>query len=173
MAALAREAGASRRLVYDHFPDLPSLYEAFFDDRVSHYIDRLDEAIESPETAGPVVGAFTTLLSVPREDQRAIRLLIADTATPELDVIRARLRARLESRWMTRFETPETTGQTDRLLRAVLWTAMGTVLTLADLASRGELTEEEATALAVATAQALATTALARTPNPSSTDSTD
>ena len=30
MVAVAKEAGVSRQLVYDHFPDLPSLFEAAF-----------------------------------------------------------------------------------------------------------------------------------------------
>ncbi len=153
MVAVAREAGASRRLVYDHFTDLAALYEAFFDDRASRYLAELDRAIDAAGADGPVVAAFTALLAVPTEDQRAIRLLVADTSTPELDGIRARLRRRLETRWMTRLAER---GIDEHLARAVLWTSMGTILSLADLAGRAEITREQAIELASTVVQALA-----------------
>ena len=42
MVSLAAEAGVSRRHVYDHFPDLAALYEAFFDDRSARYLASVD-----------------------------------------------------------------------------------------------------------------------------------
>ena len=156
MAALAREATASRRLVYDHFPDLAALYEAFFDDRSARYLDRLDEAIDAAGDASPIIAAFNTLLSVAPEDQLAMRLLVAGTPTPELERLRARVHKRLEDRWMALLG-PTTANR--NLSKAALWTSMGTVLALADLVSRDELTTEEATDLASAAVHALATTA--------------
>ena len=156
MAALAREATASRRLVYDHFPDLAALYEAFFDDRSARYLDRLDEAIDAAGDANPIIAAFKTLLSVPPEDQLAMRLLVAGTPTPELEGLRARVHKRLEDRWMALLGP---TPSNRHLSKAALWTSMGTVLALADLVSRDELTAEEATDLASAAVHALAKSA--------------
>lgn len=153
MVAVAREAGASRQLVYDHFADLAALQESFFEERAADYLGQLDRAIDSPGGGDPVVAAFTTLLSIPAEDRQAIRLLAADTSTTELDGIRRRLRERLETRWMERLDG---LGGDERLARAVLWTSMGTVLTVADLADRKEITRAQAIELATAAVHALA-----------------
>ncbi len=51
VSAVATEAGASRRLVYDHFADLGDLYAAFFEDRVARW------AAASTPRAPPVPGA--------------------------------------------------------------------------------------------------------------------
>ncbi|MFN8050992.1 MAG: TetR/AcrR family transcriptional regulator [Acidimicrobiales bacterium] len=152
MAALAREADASRRLVYDHFADLSALYDAFFDDRCGRYLEQLDRAIDGVGDGDPVVAAFTALLAVPTEDQRAIRLLVADTSTPELDQVRTRLRRRLERRWRGRLDR---LGVDEGLTRAVLWTSIGTVLALADLVGRDELTVDQAVELVTASVRAM------------------
>ena len=148
MVALAVEAGVSRRLVYDHFPDLAALYDAFFEDRAERYLASIDAAIA--EGGGDVVasfaGAFGRLLAIPADDQRAIRLLVADPGLPALGAVRARFRTHVERRWL-----PFAGGSLDdELARALLWTLVSGFLGLADLVARGEVSARVATALATA-----------------------
>ena len=60
MVALAAEADVSRRLVYDHFPDLGTLYDAFFDNRVAGYLARIDDAVAraTPDPGARFLAAF-------------------------------------------------------------------------------------------------------------------
>ena len=154
MSAVAAEAGASRRLVYDHFADLPTLYEAFFDDRVARYGAAIDAASTSGDGAGPrsIGGAVRELLAIPPEDLRPLHLLLADGATPELAGARERLRSHLQARWLPALAPlgmdPTTAG-------ALLWTLASSFVTLAELAQRGELDQASAVALANALAASL------------------
>lgn len=145
MVALAREAKVSRRLVYDHFPDLASLYEAFFADRAAHYLAAIDEAVATAddEGAGAFAGAFAHLLAMPADDQRAVRVLVTDPGLPELAPLRDRFRRHIEQRWLDRL--PMTEG---RRARAVLWTLVGGLFSLAELVSRGEVSRENAMTIA-------------------------
>jgi AcrR family transcriptional regulator len=149
MVALAAEAGVSRRLVYDHFPDLAALYGAFFEDRASRYLASIDRAITDGhgDPVASFTGAFGHLLAVPADDQRAIRLVVADSGLPELEPVRAGFRARVEARWLPFFNE-----HIDRdSARALLWTLASGLLALADLVARGEIT----TAVAMTLARAL------------------
>ncbi len=152
MVAVAAEAGASRRLVYDHFPDLAALYDAFFDDRASRYLASIDRAVEEGDgdLAASFAGAFRNLLAIPAEDQRVIRLLVADPGLRELEPLRERFRAHVEERWLG-FSGSGGVDAADRdIARALLWTLASGLFGLADLVTRGEIGAEAATALATA-----------------------
>ncbi|MGE5211731.1 MAG: TetR/AcrR family transcriptional regulator, partial [Acidobacteriota bacterium] len=100
MVALAAEAGVSRRLVYDHFPDLASLYSAFFDDRAERYLDAIAAAVDDADaSASPFAAAFAQLLAMPADDQRALRVLVADPGLADLDPVRERFRHHVEQQW--------------------------------------------------------------------------
>ena len=47
MVAVAKEAGVSRQLVYDHFPDLPTLFQAAFAEQARQYERGLDDVFAS------------------------------------------------------------------------------------------------------------------------------
>lgn len=153
MVALAEEAGVSRRLVYNHFADLGSLYEAYFDDRTRRYLDGIDDAVAAGGTdrLAAFTGAFRHLLAMPADDQRAIRVLVTDPALPELAPLQARVRAHIEARWLgpfrARIDDPE-------LARALLWTVVSGLFGLADVAARGEIGIEAAAQLATALVRA-------------------
>lgn len=149
MVALAAEAGVSRRLVYDHFPDVATLYDAFFDDRASRYLTAIDQALADAdgEPGSALAGAFGRLLDMPADDQRAVRLLVADPGMPELEGLRERFRARVEQRWLPFVEAARVDPG---YARALLWTLVSGLLALADLAERGEISREDATILATA-----------------------
>lgn len=151
MAAVAREAGASRRLVYDHFEDLAALYEAFFGERVARYaaaIDRASAAGDGSANRSPV-GAARALLAVPAEELRAIHLLIADPITPELAPAREALRVHLQARWLPAFGALGVDADT---ATALLWSLAASFVTIAELAQRGEISSSAAEALVVAVA---------------------
>jgi AcrR family transcriptional regulator len=157
MVALAEEAGVSRRLIYNHFPDLGALYEAYFDDRTRRYLDGIDDAVAAGgvDRLAAFTGAFRHLLAMPVDDQRAIRALVTDSALPHLAPLQARVRAHIEARWLAPFR-----ARTDdaALARALLWTAVTGLFGLADLAARGEISAEAAVDLATALVVAAPTT---------------
>jgi AcrR family transcriptional regulator len=162
MVALAKEAHASRQLVYDHFGDLASLYEAFFEDRASRYLAAIDDVERVPGPVGPADAAvrrFQALLSMSTEDRRAIRLVIADTSTLELDGVRTRLRRRLERHWLG---AATALGVERKVARAMIWTLMSAFLALADLVDRHEIDAARATSIVTDLVSALSVGATSR-----------
>lgn len=141
MMGLATEAGVSRRLLYDHYPDLTSLYQAFFDDRAALYLDDIAAAVERADDGDAFRAAFAHLLTMAPEDQRAIRVLVADPGLPDLEPVRERFRARVEDQWLGRLPDSEHA-------RAVLWTIVAGVFGVAELASRKEVDHDTAMAIA-------------------------
>jgi AcrR family transcriptional regulator len=143
MVALAGEAGVSRRLVYDHFPDLASLYSAFFDDRAARYLADIAAAVEAADDTitSAFPAAFAHLLAMPADDQRALRVLVADPGLADLDPVRERFRRHVEQQWLGRLPDGEHT-------RAVLWTLVSGLFGLAELVSRHEISEDAALAIA-------------------------
>jgi AcrR family transcriptional regulator len=145
MVAVAREAGVSRRLVYDHFPDLASLYEAFFDDTVARSLGAIDTAAHGSEPDRGFARAFAALLAIPVEDQRAIRLLLTGSALPDLAPLHRRFRAHVEARWLPGLRAA---GVDARIAPALLWTLTIGLLGLVELVERGEVDAASATTLA-------------------------
>jgi AcrR family transcriptional regulator len=157
MVALAEEAGVSRRLVYNHFPDLASLYEAYFDDRTRRYLDAIDDAVATGGTdrLAAFTGAFRQLLAMPADDQRAIRALVTDPARADLAPLHHRVRAHVEARWLAPFRARV---DDPALARALLWTVVNGLFGLADVVARGELSVDDAVQLASALVQAAPST---------------
>lgn len=148
MVALATEAGVSRRLVYDHFADLASLCSALFDDRADRYLADIAAAVEAADDASALPAAFAHLLEMPADDQRAIRILVADPGLPDLEPVRERFREHVERQWLGRLPESEHA-------RAVLWTLVSGLFGLAELASRDEVDRDTAMTLATHLARAL------------------
>ncbi len=146
MVALAEEAAVSRRLVYDHFPDLASLYDAFFDDQVAETLVAIDTAVagaDAPDAA--LSAAFACLVAMPADRQRAVRLVAAGAGGPALDSTRGRLHAHVESRWLS-LVAPAALDR--KQARAMLWVLVNGLLALADLGARGELPTRSAITIA-------------------------
>ncbi|OWY62453.1 hypothetical protein B7486_58340, partial [cyanobacterium TDX16] len=95
--------------------------------------------------------SFRALLAVPAEDQRAIRLVVAEHGRPELAAVRARLRAHVVARWAPAFPPSVPVD----LAAGLVWSVLAAVLALADQVERGELEIDEAVALADALAAGL------------------
>ena len=144
MVAVATEAGVSRRLVYDHFTDLPTLYAAFFDDRAERYLARIRESVDTAtDPAAAFAAAFTELLDMPTEDQRAVRALVTDPGLPDLEPVRERFRRHIEAQWLD--HVPAAEGDHGP---AMLWTLVAGLFGLADLVASGEVSKDAALAVA-------------------------
>jgi AcrR family transcriptional regulator len=143
MAGVAAEAGVSRQLVYDHFDDLDTLCEAFVEARLERYRRELpDITALQPDDAAATM--FQHLLTIPSTDRRVIRLLVADVGLTALDRVRARFRAGELARW------PATAHRGHGVAAsAAMWATTSALLALADAVTSGEITETEATTLAV------------------------
>lgn len=138
MVALAKEAGVSRALVYQHFADLTALFTDFFERRADRFFERASSQQGPADT--PLVNAFRGLSELPDLDLRGMNLLLSDYPDPELAPIRDRVRDRFVERW-TPFLPP------DRDLaasRAVLWSAVQATLSLAIAVKRDEVPLEVA-----------------------------
>ena len=149
MVAVAEEAGVSRRLVYNHFPDLAALSEAYFDDRTRRYLDGIDDAVAAGglDRRTAFTGAFRRLLAMPADDQRAIRVLLTDPGLPDLAPLQARVRAHIEARWLAPFRARV---DDPALARALLWAVVSGLFGLADVVARGEVGADDAVQLATA-----------------------
>lgn len=158
MSALAREANVSRRLVYDHFADLSTLYEAFLDDRARQYGTLLDSPVDaSSRPSERVVAMFGRALKLPREELRIARMLVAGTGSVVLDRARARFRRHVIEHW---FATDQ--QGIDDTAAALVWATAAAVLTTADQVDRGELT----VAAGERVVRALVAGAIDRSPTP-------
>lgn len=82
------------------------------------------------------------------DDQRAIRILVADPGIPDLEPVRERFREHVERQWLGRLPESEHA-------RAVLWTLVSGLFGLAELASRDEVDRDTAMTIATHLARAL------------------
>jgi AcrR family transcriptional regulator len=149
MVAVAEEAGVSRRLVYDHFPDVAGLYEAFFADRAARYLDLIDVvfAEAGDDVPAAFAGVFGQLVAMPPVDLRVVRLLLVDSGLPELARLRTQFRRYVEDRWLPILPK----ARVDRKrVKALLWTYVNALFALAELVSSREISARDATALASA-----------------------
>ncbi len=144
MAGAASEAGVSRQLVYDHFGDLDTLCEAFVEARLDRYRQELpDIASLQPDDAAATM--FRHLLTIPSTDRRVVRLLVADVGLPALDRVRDRFHTEELARWPSAARSEPHGG----VATAAMWATSSALLALADAVTSGEITDTEATTMAV------------------------
>lgn len=144
MAGVAAEAGVSRQLVYDHFDDLRTLCEAFVAARLARYRLELPDLVGlEPDQAAATM--FRHLLTIPSTDRRVVRLLVADVGLASLDRIRERFRDEELARWPNRAHR----GRRAAVAGAAMWATTSALLALADAVTCGEITETEATSMAI------------------------
>lgn len=144
MAGAAAEAGVSRQLVYDHFNDLDSLYEAFVGDRLARYRDSLPD-VSTLQRDEATATLFRHLVAIAPRDRRVVRLLVADVGLTALDRARERFRQAELARWPLYARS----GPRATRAGAVMWVTTSALLALADGVTREELTEDEATNMAI------------------------
>ena len=145
IVGLAKEAGVSRQLVYDHFSDLAGLVWAVLLDRFTAIDQAIHEAIHRPreqdDPAAPAIEAARRFLELSREDRHILRsvLTITDAPQHELNALALQLRERSIARWNN------VLGDGDQARsRARTWALVNAVNGLGDMISTGELTVEQA-----------------------------
>jgi AcrR family transcriptional regulator len=143
MAGVAKEAGVSRQLVYEHFSDLPSLASALVYDRFSKFDAAIDATLTTAISDGPAAAltAARLVLSLSAQERHIVRTLLAHASLPqhELSALAARLRARMIKRWTTAIETP-----TSPHARSLVWALLHALFALGDLVDAEEITIEQA-----------------------------
>ncbi len=143
MVAVAKEAGVSRQLVYDHFPDLPTLFRAVFAEQARQYELGLEDvfALSAGDTTTMARQLFEHVLALGPETRRVVRALIGGAVPVELTGIRQRFRATIGDRWCSLFRTLGLDDQSSSALVSVMTSAY---LGAAELVDDGEIDAEAA-----------------------------
>ena len=148
IVGIAKAAGVSRQLVYDHFSDLQGLVGAVLADRFTVIDNAIYESIsapgafEDPEHAIEVaLGAARGFLELSREDRHLLRSVLSTTDAPahELNPLATLLRARSIKRWR-----PLLGGELESSSEARAWAMVNAIDGLGDLVGSGRLSVEGA-----------------------------
>jgi AcrR family transcriptional regulator len=148
MVAVAKEAGVSRQLVYDHFPDLPTLFRAAFAEQARQYELGLDDvfALSASDTATMARQLFEHVLALGPETRRVVRALVGGAVPLELTGIREQFLATTNKRWCSWFHR---LGLDDRSSNALVVVMTSAYLSVAELVDEGEIGAEAAAAIVV------------------------
>lgn len=143
MAGVAKEAGVSRQLVYEHFADLPSLAAALVYDRFGR-LDAATDAIlgsRGSDGSAAIRAAARLVLSLSSQDRHIVRALLAHASLPdhELSELAAKLRARMIKRWSTTLRTT-----TSSHAGPIVWALLHALFALGDLVDAREITVAQA-----------------------------
>jgi AcrR family transcriptional regulator len=143
IVGLAKAAGVSRQLVYDHFSDLQGLVGALLEDRFAAADGAIHEAISRPGALGSpedaievALAAARVYLSFSREDRHILRSVLVATDAPEheLNGLALQLRGHSINRWQ-----PALGKASGAVSRARAWALANALNGLADLVGTGEL----------------------------------
>ncbi len=146
MVAVAKEAGVSRQLVYDHFPDLPLLFEAAFAEQAQLYAQGLDDVLTVgvSDVTTLVRQLFDHVLALGPETLHVVRALIAGAIPVELVGFRDEFRTAVAARWSTWFRT---LGFDERWSMALVSVMTAAYLSLAELVEVGEIEADGAASI--------------------------
>ncbi len=148
IVGLAKAAGVSRQLVYDHFQDLPGLVRAMLAERFVVIDNAIYEAITRPgalaspdDAVNVALLAARGFLELSRADRHILRSVLTTTDAPdhELNELALLLRERSIKRWQ-----PVLGGGGQPSSRARAWALVNAINGLGDLVGTGELDVEEA-----------------------------
>jgi AcrR family transcriptional regulator len=143
MVAVAKEAGVSRQLVYEHFGDVPGLVSALLSDRFSKLDAAIAESLRDAPADGTAnaVRAAAGMLALPAADRHIIRALLAFASLPdhELAGLATQLRTRMIDRWSAALTTPDSPRS-----RAMIWAVLHAGFGLGDQVDAGVITADEA-----------------------------
>ena len=142
MVAVTAEAGVSRRLLYNHFPDLPTLVRAYVIYRLSAYVVESEPLFAAGTATQEQLTreAFARITQVAPEDRLLLRAILAGTAPKALLTGNRLVEQAVLQRW-SRLSPDGALNHVDRV-RVLLLVQMG--LALADYVDRGDLTVEDA-----------------------------
>ncbi len=153
MVAVTAEAGVSRRLLYNHFPDLATLVRAYVGDRLVVFMHDTDDLFSTAEQSRVDLARalFTRIRSIPAADRLLVRTLLAGAAPPELAEIRQLVENGIQQRWRQISTTTDDGPSIDQRVIVVAQVA----LTLADYLDRDEITAAHADQMVVEAANML------------------
>lgn len=154
MVSVAAEAGVSRRLVYNHFPDLATLARTFVADRLMTFMEDTEGEFDPGNRSRSTVArsVFSRLSTVPAEDRLLLRTLLVGAGPAELNGLQTLIEERMQERW----RRMSSNATNDLLLEARVLIAGQVALTIADLVDRGTLTAGQADQLVRESASLLA-----------------
>ncbi len=150
IVGLAKAAGVSRQLVYDHFSDLRGLVGAVLVARFTLIDNAIYESISAPgafDSEGHAIevalGAARGFLELSREDRHLLRSVLTTTDAPahELNPLALALRERSIKRWR-----PVLGGEREPSSRARAWALANALDGLGDLVATGDLSVDAALA---------------------------
>jgi AcrR family transcriptional regulator len=146
MVAVAKEAGVSRQLVYDHFPDLPTLFQAVFAEQARRYERGLDDVLASGVSDAPTTARrlFEHVLALGPETLRVVRALIDGAIPVELAGLREQFRTSVVDRWSLRLRA---LSFDDQRSNALVWAMTSAYLSLAELVDNGEIGADDAASI--------------------------
>lgn len=143
IVGLAKAAGVSRQLVYDHFSDLQGLLGAVLADRFTVIDNAIYESISAPgafadrdRAVEVALGAARGFLELSREDRHLLRSVLSTTDAPahELNPLALTLRERSIRRWRPLFPDGD-----DAVFRPRAWALVNALDGIGDLVASGEL----------------------------------
>lgn len=151
MIAVAKEAGLSRRLLYDFFPDLRTLLRDYFLDALSRRLTLVvgDGGLERSQSETPVDGLRTVMravLAFDEEQRMILELLRGRSQSAELALVADVVRRNMIERWRSYpqlAELPE-----DRVV-VVATMMLSVVLDLSSAVGSGAIHSTEAEEIAV------------------------
>jgi len=148
IVGLAKAAGVSRQLVYDHFSDLQGLLGAVLADRFTVIDNAIYESISADgafddrnRAVEVALGAARGFLELSREDRHLLRSVLSTTDAPahELHPLAVSLRERSIRRWRPLFGAAG-----DEAIRPRAWALVNALAGLGDLVAPSGLEVEEA-----------------------------
>lgn len=161
LAAVAEEAGVSKRLMYHYFADLRSLYDELLDARLAEQRRTVDLALADladTRSEDRLAAAMRAFLALSNTDRRWALMALTDTLPPELAHRRGQLHALLNARWG---HAAIFAPLGDDVKRTVMSMVVIDVCLLADAIDAGHLSTDHAVEIAVATATTIALVARA------------
>jgi AcrR family transcriptional regulator len=152
MIAVAAEAGLSRRLLYDFFPDLRSLLRDYFFDALSqkiHFVvgETAGQSHPNDTPIDAVRDVFRLIVGLDDEQRLILELLSASDPGPDLALVGETMTRNLLLRWGS-YEQLAGLSSDQVLLIARLM--LGVILDLAGAVRSGVLSESRAMEAAVA-----------------------
>lgn len=151
LAAVAKEAGVSKRLMYHYFADVQSLYNELFRGRLADHVGNVDAHLSAapPETPRDrIATAVRVFLMLPATYRRWALMAVVDSLPPELQRQSGPVLDLLIARWS---EIPPFSSLDVVALRTVMSMVLTNVCMLGTAMDEGTLTLDQATNIGVAT----------------------
>lgn len=147
LAAVAQEAGVSRRLMYHYFADLSSLYHELFDERIFIHVQNVASGVAT--TAAPadrIATAVRMFVQLPPTYRKWTLMAVTDALPAEMTPHRELLFDVVQRRW---YDLPHFADLDPAVRRAATTMIVTNVCLLAASVETGHLTADQVVDIAV------------------------